>query len=155
MTFIHWKMANTMMNSSYLLMTHICVDMKQRKQCVLTMCNMWFQMNLIDFPLIGTRLTPTAIGSTVDLSTALVTGEPHVFNNAMLLHFNHSKLGSSENSTTEHSTRPTTAISHLWQLTLKMKTTLHNAVISQKQSFPEDGNSVVNQGKNGVKFNAL
>lgn len=95
------------------LITQICVNI---------VCNMWFHMKLIDGPLIGTVLKASVICST-QFSSALVTGGPHISNNALLSHSTHSKLANSEHSTAEHSTRHThTAISHIWQLTLKMKT---------------------------------
>lgn len=45
--------------------------------------------------------------SSAQFSSALVTGVPHISNNAMLSHSTHSKLAKSENYTAEHSTRRT------------------------------------------------
>ncbi len=90
------------------------------------MCDMWFHMNLIAVPLICIKLESSAFSS-AQFSPALVTGVPHIFNNAMLSHSAHSKLANSENYTAEHSTRQThTIIRHVWQLTLEMKTALHS-----------------------------
>lgn len=86
----------------------------------------WTTMCLTAVPLIGSKPEPLVISST-QFSTALVTGVPHFFNNAMLSHSSQSELANLENYTTEHSTRQThTLLQGPYDNSMRKKTALHS-----------------------------